>query len=352
MIKKISLVKISTFFLFLFSQAKADVYEEYLEDITTKFHQASTLEEKFEIISRSINSAHLQQITSLKDLDESKLEAEVRSGPFPFIVKGTNKKKDYNASKTTPLSLAISLGKVHLVEEFLKVVSNVNDTRLTAWGHCQPYTLAHMALHPHYPKASQPVPLEDKLAIIDLLGKKGANFNAILKPDQADVYEGVYLNPPLAAGSLAGVNTTETYPLQARALLYGADPNLHGSSFAGVSLKWSTFDRNNLIRQCLKQYLEKVSQGEMISPLPIVLTHLKDLAKETGFDLEEKVAQLKVLPRLTARKEENDIKITELKPQKTKKSKRKLEALGNIQQELEREIAQLNKATARLLRRI
>ncbi|OJX11694.1 MAG: hypothetical protein BGO77_07165 [Caedibacter sp. 37-49] len=354
MLKKTLLIK-PFFFLFsilsIFHQAKSSsIYDQYLDLVENEFDRTEGQQNKYLIVTRPINNEYLAYLTNFKDLDEKKLTEglskdlkEIKDCPIPtFFFE--------NTEKTTPISMAVSLGKASLVQKFLSVIDDVNSDHCLAWGYRQPYTLAHMALDPQYPLAKAFVSKEDRLAIVDALAQKKADFNLIAKTHD-------YRNPPLAAGEASGRELREISSfLRARALLHGADPELCGSSFFGVILKYkfSPYKNMEITKVCLKQYLEKISLGEFVSPLPKVLAHLKQAANEAGFDLEERVAQLKTFSlereKFNARRQEIEVKITNLRSQRTKRAKRKVLHLQNVKQELEQALTKLERTTLRLLR--
>ncbi len=355
MLKKTSLIK-PFFFLFsilsIFHQAKSSsIYDQYLDLVENEFDRTEGQQNKYLIVTRPINNEYLDRLKNLKDLDEKKLTEglskdlkEIKDCLSPTFFFG-------NTEKTTPISIAVSLGKASLVQKFFSVIDDVNSDHCLAWGYRQPYTLAHMALDPQYPLAKAFVSKEDRLAIVDALAQKKADFNRIARTHD-------YRNPPLAAGEPSGRELREISSfLRARALLHGADPELGGSSFFGVTLKYahSPYKSNNLTQECLKQYLEKISLGEFVSPLPKVLAHLKQAAHEAGFDLDERVTQLKTFAlereKLNARRQKIDVEITNLKSQQTKLAKRKVRHLQNVKQELEQALTKLERTTLRLLRK-
>lgn len=132
-----------------------------------------------------------------------------------------------NVEKTTPLALAVSLGQKDLVARWLEPVDNINDLKHTSWGYRQPVHPMGQAIDPEHPVFNPHVPREDRLEIIDLLAAKGADFNAMLP-------ESLYDNPAIAAGEPRGWGggmRVGQDVLRVRALLYGADPTLKGTSY-------------------------------------------------------------------------------------------------------------------------
>jgi hypothetical protein len=124
------------------------------------------------------------------------------------------------------LSLAISLGKPGIVEDFIKCVDDINGEKLDVFGYRQPYTVAHVAMHPNYILSNHisetfdpaGASLHDRLKIIHLLGQKGADFNIIRENNG-------YKYHPLQLGSHSGTCILNDVAdgFRARGLLYGAD---------------------------------------------------------------------------------------------------------------------------------
>lgn len=109
-------LKVFFTFILCFSQAKSlPIFEDYLNQVERKFNQASTRRQKREIIAQPINMDYLRTVESLNMLDEKKLRAGVGSDPLTVRIEG---KERINSLKTTPLSIAVSLGRVDLVKNF------------------------------------------------------------------------------------------------------------------------------------------------------------------------------------------------------------------------------------------
>lgn len=281
--------------------------------------------QKLALISQPINLEYLSDLKTIEDLDSKELTPD--------------EKFFYN--KTTPIALAVSLDELNRVTQFLKAIPDVNDPSLTGWGYRQPYTLAHMALDPQYPKAAGDISLSTRLAIIDMLGEKRADFNAIIRAD----LEGVYENPPLLVGDLSGRPFKFMSELRARALLYGGDPKIIGSSGGlGFVRGWSyKLDSDT----CLDYYIEKMRAGATVYPVVDVMDRLNKVAGEKGINLTlllENINSLhqnkdKIQLQMDCRAGE----IAKLKLQKTKKAKRKIQHLQTIQSEDMKEISRLNR---------
>ena len=189
---------------------------------------APAVEDGAEILRR-----HRAIVTDLIKADEALLKslaAEFEAAPDPqskLAIVCRHIGEDFGKFATNnTLALAIGAGNRWLVEKFLSVVEDVNSEDLYVWGYRQKYNLAHVALDPLSMFRSDVADLGSHLAIIDMLARKGADFNWIPK--------GGYENPPLSAGEPRGSSSKYINDLRARALLYGADPCLGGSSFYGL----------------------------------------------------------------------------------------------------------------------
>lgn len=244
------------------SHLAAHKFEEYLERVEEKFVAAKSDEEKFELVTQSVNRKVLSQDDVDLD-DEEALSANIGPDPFSYTVTEEREEKEkFNFEKTNPLMLAICLGDVRRFELFLSVVDDVNNPLLTAWGYRQPYYLSHMALDPQYSFLKK-VPITNRLRIVDLLGKKNADFNKIPGPFTI----GIYNNPPLIVSGLDGSRCEFFDALRARSLLYGADPLVTGSSKSLVCINptlerpLNSFgsDANRLCELAFDQYLKMPS---------------------------------------------------------------------------------------------
>lgn len=215
--------------IFCSSPAFADRVEEFLVKVESRFTAAKSKQEKFAIVSQLVNRKAL--ISSEVSLDDSAALAKgTGPDPFTFTEEETGKTIE-NFEKTNPLALAVKRADVERVKLFLSAVEDVNDPLLTAWGFRQPYFLSHMVLDPRDPNSPK-VSLNRRMEIIDILGEKGADFN--IRPGFSST--GVYDNPPLIVVGLDGSDVGELGNLQARALLYGADPIVKGSSASLVCI--------------------------------------------------------------------------------------------------------------------
>ena len=201
--------------------------EMFLFHVNGLFQKAASPEEKKAIISHVVNAERVARFTPqdallpLSDLSAHTCESAmicVDNAGQPYL----------NIHKTTPLSLAVTMGKPALVDPWLSVIDDVNSDLFATWGYRQPFSLAHHGLDPEHPMYNEQATLEDRLAVLDLLAAKGADFNAMFK-------ESLYDNPPLAAGDprgWGGAHEVGQDALRARALLHGANPLLGGTSYA------------------------------------------------------------------------------------------------------------------------
>lgn len=302
-----------------FSQLQAGPIDDYLARVEREF-DSTRPSRRYAIVSVPLDRNYLCSLKNLRELDNRELTAKVG-----------------NYDKTNSIALAISRGKPHLVRKFLSAIENVNEEGLTAWGYRQPYTLAHMALDPRFP-LSQNVRLKDRLEIIDTLAERGADFNAIIWTDH-------YNNPPLAAGDPSGHPLNIYHHLRARALLYGADPKVKGSSFQGLTYGGKLDLPSQLT---LDYYIERTKAGTKLTPTANVMGYLREYAlKERGFDLDKLVEgmtetrskQLIYKNRIRS----YDFQINALRLQKTKKTKRKIAHLQMLTDELRSRINTLNR---------
>lgn len=237
---------------------------DLLGAIEKEFDGASSQQEKFEIVSRPMDKEKLWKFEGTHDL----LEREGKP----------------STQKTNPLALAIVVADTNKLEKFLRCVENINDDRLAVWGYRQPYTLAHLALDPTHPLGCVDwvgdVPLGKRLKVVDLLAQKKANFNHIIPKHP-------YLNPPLAAGIPEGRPFKHYQALQARALLYGADPKIKGSCF----------DSWQMDLDCLIDMAFDQMRQEKIQPTPCegVKTRFTELRRKALEDLQAQINALNAL---------------------------------------------------------
>ncbi len=229
------------------------VYDKLLEQVDGQFDGASTQAAKYKLVSKPMNDEYLRKLPDAGDLD---IDCEqLYSGVSRDPLTG---KWSYD-NKTHPLAIAISTANRRLTEKFLGVVPDVNAEELYVWGFRQPYNMAHLVLDPQFPpNKNSNSDLAALLEIIDLLAKMGANLNFI-KTDC------LYENPPLSAGHPSGRQISIASDLQARAILYGADPQLEGSSFHGLRLDAGS----EIIRKAFSQ----LADCNNIAPTP----HVREL---------------------------------------------------------------------------
>lgn len=268
------------------SPLTANNTEKYLQMVEREFDEADSRTAKFKVVSQPVNKQALT--LPCEDFEKNHKEALSRKvGPHPFTFeteKDGRKEQHINFNKTNPLMLAISLGDIGRVSKFLTVVDNVNDDLFTAWGYRQPYYVSHMALDPHYP-SEEKVSLSTRLAIITLLGEKGADFNKL----PGFFRTGIYDNPPLIVPGLDGSHTNdETDKLMARALLFGADPLVQGSSSSLVCIN-PTPDRpigtfggqaNRLCEIAFDDYFVLDRQGVRMRLAPSIKAKFESIKKE------------------------------------------------------------------------
>lgn len=346
--KSYFIVKLAIFIGASFLQIQANGFEESLDDIEKEFDRTQTVAEKYAIVSR----------------------------PIPLEEEGSGIKSD----KTCAFALAISLGRPSLVAKFLSVVENVNSENLMGYGYRQGFFPTHLALDPQYPKASHAVALEDRLAIIDMLGRKKADFN------RRGLSKELYLNPPLAAGWPSGRMLEHATELRARALLYGADPSIVGTSFPSVR-SLDRVDNFELVNITLQYFMEKVQDGEIMTlrPVSIVMDAIKKRAAEKDIDLDalirmsiersnrsapivmgpikeraaEKDIDLDVFTQMNIQRSKLNqtlqqfrAKLATFKSQKTRNAKSRASHISTIIQELVSELQSLDRKSKRITKAV
>lgn len=160
---------------------------------------------------------------------------------------------DPEIDTTNILALAVCLGDTILLDKFLHYVDNINDSKYWVWGYGQSYTMAHLILDPQYPVRTDDISLDVRLSIMDMFIQRGINFEII----PVSIF--CHKNPALAAGdpsanpinalvkndngTLEHKNITDE--LRVRALLAGANPCIHGSSFFGLPIVSCPFAYGN-----------------------------------------------------------------------------------------------------------
>lgn len=248
--------------------AKAHPINDYLNRVEREFDIASTRRQKAEIATQFVNEDYLASLNDDEAIDPRRLtKSEARSDRHDLV-------ELRDSSKTCPLALSIVSGRLQLFKKFLSVVDDVNA--FVSWGYRQKYSLAHVALDPRHPKIF-PLPLETRIAFIDALGERKADFNIIFK-DYA-----LYQNPPLSAGTPSGRALKEHETLRLRGMLYGANPELGGSSFYGIW--YMKYSQSNMFKEMMGQlfdwYAEKydAGKGEFLCPTEKVKGILHEIAR-------------------------------------------------------------------------
>lgn len=170
---------------------------------------------------------------------------------------------------TNALALSICLGDRETLSMALGCVPDVNAEPTFAWGYRQQFSLAHMALAPFFPYCEH-IPERTRLLIVDCLGERGADFNTMIA--------GVYNNPPLACAQGMGHRWGEVSdPLRVRALMWGADPRIVGSSGPAFA---NDYDRKGCYRAfmgCLRAGV--VPEGRIS---PFVMAHILTTLEGSG----------------------------------------------------------------------
>lgn len=240
------------------SNVHANPYDKVMQAIDEEFNRGDS-KHRLAIIFKRMNMEYFDQLKEDDKIDDIALHS------------GVNRFNGTNA-----IALAICFGDVQRIAKYLQVIENPNDPSLHVWGHRQFFNLVHLALDPSYrwgdKNRKHIFSTENRLKIIDLLGATKIDFNFIPVGDHI----GICTNPPLSAGMPSGRATTDKEKLQARALLYGADPMVVGSSFM--------MDDENSISQITKlafsMVLNKEITRENIHPTENVKQRLEKLRIE------------------------------------------------------------------------
>ena len=271
--------------------SKASSHQSFIEAWAQEVEQAPSKEASRALIIRPMNINELYK-PYWDEIDQKALYEGVGPGMFAHtIIKDGVETRKINFHKTNILMLAIAHGYVKTVSKLLNYIDDVNDPMLTAWGYRQPYWPAHMAVDQAVVRSS--ISLEDRLAIIDLLGQKGADFN--IMPGDFEI--GIYNNPPLIAGTCGLHIIDDTFKLLARAVLYGADPMVQGSSGSFVCINptsdcpLGTFgsQANSLCQIAFDDFMVQSKLSKNLKLAPSVVEKFKKIK-------EERLKQLSALP--------------------------------------------------------
>ncbi len=152
-----------------------------------------------------------------------------------YGIKAAEGDKVNNVINVKAISSAIQRADVKELESLLKIIEiESNTSNLLVPGCRQTYNLVNLAVDPHDVKKGND-DLKNRLAIIDLLGFYNFNFNFIPSEEENHMYDfsNLYRNPPLiSAYGIHGNGFNPSYieALQARLMLYGADPEISGST--------------------------------------------------------------------------------------------------------------------------
>ncbi|MDP4725164.1 MAG: hypothetical protein NWS47_02605 [Alphaproteobacteria bacterium] len=220
--------------------------EQKLTQASHDFDNASSTEMKFSIISQPI------QIDSGNE--------EYTNSPY---------------KKPHALSFGICMGKTGLVEKFLSAVTDINSEDLDVRGWRQDYTMAHLAIRPHFPQFD--VCVEQRLRIIDLLANKGANFNLVRPSPSVGTYTWHPLyDHPVFSNYLK--KHEDIVLLQSRALLYGGDPLKGQLDFADLEFDSKRYNDyySKIYRIALSMYLKLEDASDVIQLTPHTIKRFND----------------------------------------------------------------------------
>jgi len=190
---------------------REDHYLGFLKGVQKEILSLQDFQERENVLARTIDLKYLQK--------------EGPGNQELLYLKNSQLKKDF---RMNALALSIIVNKPEQVLFFLQYVKDINDAQWNVFGYRQEYNLACVALDGYndYADGEQYFDLSARLAIIDILGKRGINWNFLpLKPD-------LYSNPPLSAGVPSGhcPDPDDIRDLRSRAILHGADPQKYGTS--------------------------------------------------------------------------------------------------------------------------
>lgn len=266
-------------FFSLVSYAYAGFYEDVMAQVDDDFEKSG---DKFAVISRPMDFDYMVKYYQSKD--STKVDFKQLYGrPNLGVMRRTN-----------ALALAICEADYKRVEKFLKVVENPNDSTLWVQGYRQPYNLVSLSADPEM-YFQKPQTLQDRLKIIDLLATTTADFNFV--PENS-----IYTNPPLLAatalhGRRCSIFKEEDYhscqeSVQARLMLYGADPKIDGSTSRGVA---NSYEFNLLMDTTFQQLMD--TKLNDIRPTPYVKGLLLKMIEKESKELEKESKELDKLLR-------------------------------------------------------
>ncbi|APD50410.1 hypothetical protein [Francisella hispaniensis] len=245
--KKITLLTLLLPCLFLNGYSVS--LDSYLSYVEQKFDKSTSTEAKRYEVIKPLNIKYLSKVSSIEDIDESQLVVE-DLGKISLI--------------SNALALAIASADIQKTQKFLQVIDDVNDNKLVSSGYRQLVGLPHIAVNP-----LRQLKIFDKqakldsdyvkrmLKIIDVLAQYDANFNML---NCENYYGYVYNNTPLVhaelVSSIYSFNSNLQYQLMTRAILYGADPELPGTTGRLTNYYKYNRDLKNLKPLILEYYAE------------------------------------------------------------------------------------------------
>ncbi|MBK2357812.1 hypothetical protein [Francisella hispaniensis] len=223
--------------------------DSYLSYAEQRFDESTSTEAKRYEVIKPLNIKYLSKVSSIEDIDESQLVVEDLGKISPI---------------SNALALAIASADIQKTQKFLQVIDDVNDKKLVSSGYRQLVGLPHIAVNP-----LRQLKIFDKqakldsdyvkrmLKIIDVLAQYDANFNML---NCENYYGYVYNNTPLVhaelVSSIYSFNSNLQYQLMTRAILYGADPELSGTTGRLTNYYKYNRDLKNLKPLILEYYAE------------------------------------------------------------------------------------------------
>lgn len=283
------------------SNVKAtDLYDSILQDCKGAFKAAATQEEQFAAITKPIDRDYFGKLRrQIRQQEDHIIKSQkLYPGSIETIT-----------SRSHPLALAICKADIKHVGKFLKAIDNPNDPALLMGGYRQIYNLVTLAADPVW-LIHESHSLADRLMIITLLGefegKNNTTFDFNFIPTFVKIramglpYSGGYNNAPLHAaraihGGYNGIFTEDnTFKCQeaveARLMLYGADPKPSGSSAYGIATIYSELEEDEKVERqrgvdkrmgeysklALNQAVEERLNLKFLRPTSFVQKYLKE----------------------------------------------------------------------------
>lgn len=248
-----------------------DSYNEIMREVDEEFLRSN---DKLSVVTRPMNVSYIKY---LRDNPEENKSIKPNALYFP------------SEERTHALALAICAGDSARVRIFLQAIKDPHDPALLVQGYKQAYNMVNLAADPIYPMQI-PAYLSSRLRVIDELAAARFDFNFIPTDDLSSF--GTYRNTPLATatclhgcykGTYKKTNINDAYQaIQARLMLYGADPKLPSSSRGPM--------HEDDIRYCVKVAFKQVLEEGLQNLRPT--DDVKKILEETKAEYLGRIAKL------------------------------------------------------------